>query len=55
MGMIGVIIVGEDTHNLKDISQLALLPAADKQLRKILGEGKFISPMAKPKQGPQGQ
>lgn len=38
MGMIGVVVVGKDIHNLDQIKQLSLLPAANKQLSSILAE-----------------
>ena len=45
MGMIGMVVVGNDTHNLEQVEQLVLLPAAKKQLRNLLIESKMIKPV----------
>ena len=38
MGMIGVVVVGDDQHNLDSIKALTLMPAPQKQLAKILAQ-----------------
>ena len=45
MGMIGVVIVGNDTHNLEQVAKLPLLPAPKKQLRTLLIKGQLIKPI----------
>lgn len=38
MGMIGVVVVGQNRHNLEQIKKLSLLPAAKRQLASILSK-----------------
>ena len=38
MGMIGVVVVGRDTHNLDKVKKLKLLPAPQRKLRNIIAQ-----------------
>ena len=38
MGMIGVVVVGGDTHNLDKVKKLELLPAPQRKLNRLIGK-----------------